>query len=232
MIDLNSSLYLITFLTSFLAYIIVVTISNIVSAWFVKQMGDPTAQEEGFFSLNPLHHIDITGALCLLLLGLGWGKRIPIDHRNIPNRVKLVLAYISGSFVYICISIIALAFLLKGFGFKVLFVAKTASVKYLNLSQLSAAYPTYSSFSLSCALIGVEIIFFSILLAAVEALLQGFRLVLLIFFPERLSAKESDIIVLFMPLLLMILFIEPLFNIIWKVVFFLGVLLGYVFGAQ
>ena len=44
-------------------------------------LGDPTAKMSGRLSLNPLHHIDWTGLVCLLFFGFGWAKPVPIDAR-------------------------------------------------------------------------------------------------------------------------------------------------------
>lgn len=49
----------------------------LVSYW----MGDPTAKFSGRLSLNPLHHIDWMGVLCLMVFGFGWAKPVPIDSR-------------------------------------------------------------------------------------------------------------------------------------------------------
>ncbi len=50
---------------------------GLVSYW----MGDPTAKMEGRLTLNPLHHVDWIGLLCLLVCGFGWAKPVPIDSR-------------------------------------------------------------------------------------------------------------------------------------------------------
>ena len=44
-------------------------------------LGDPTAKVSGRLSLNPLHHIDWVGMFCLMFLGFGWAKPVPIDAR-------------------------------------------------------------------------------------------------------------------------------------------------------
>jgi len=157
-----------------------------------------------------------------LLLGLGWGKPIPIDHRNIPNRAKLTFAYLAGSIAYLLIATVSLALLIKIFGSNILYVAKqAASVRFFGLSQLSAAYPDYSSFLLSLSLILVDMMYFGILLAAVNFILQGFRLVLVMFFPEMLYNREADLVMFLMPLLLLLLFINPLFVELLSSLFFL-----------
>ena len=44
-------------------------------------LGDPTAKREHRLSLNPLHHIDWVGLACMLVLGFGWAKPVPVDMR-------------------------------------------------------------------------------------------------------------------------------------------------------
>ena len=44
-------------------------------------LGDPTAKRERRLSLNPLHHIDWVGLACMLVLGFGWAKPVPVDMR-------------------------------------------------------------------------------------------------------------------------------------------------------
>ena len=44
-------------------------------------LGDPTAKQEHRLSLNPLHHIDWVGLVCMLVLGFGWAKPVPVDMR-------------------------------------------------------------------------------------------------------------------------------------------------------
>ncbi len=51
-------------------------LSHGLAAYF---MGDKTAKYSGRLSLNPLHHLDPFGALCLLLFGFGWAKPVPIN---------------------------------------------------------------------------------------------------------------------------------------------------------
>ncbi len=45
-------------------------------------LGDKSIKYRGRLSLNPLKHIDIMGALCMLLLGFGWAKPVPINPGN------------------------------------------------------------------------------------------------------------------------------------------------------
>jgi len=47
-------------------------------AWASYKLGDPTAKECGRLSLNPLHHFDLMGALCMIFVGFGWAKPVPV----------------------------------------------------------------------------------------------------------------------------------------------------------
>lgn len=54
-------------------------------AYAAYRCGDPTARNLGRMSLNPLDHFDILGTLCLLLVGFGWAKPVPVNPRNFRN---------------------------------------------------------------------------------------------------------------------------------------------------
>ncbi len=58
-------------------------------AWMSDRLGDPTAKRMGRLSMNPAHHFDLFGALCMILTGFGWAKPVPIaatsNFRN-PRR--------------------------------------------------------------------------------------------------------------------------------------------------
>ncbi len=50
--------------------------------WVADRCGDPTARLMGRVTLNPLKHIDPVGLICLLLVGFGWAKPVPVNPRN------------------------------------------------------------------------------------------------------------------------------------------------------
>lgn len=56
--------------------------------------GDRTAEMDGRLSLNPLHHLDPVGALCLLLFRFGWAKPVPINPGNFrhPRRDTVIVS--------------------------------------------------------------------------------------------------------------------------------------------
>lgn len=50
---------------------------GMVSYW----LGDPTPMAQGRLSLNPLHHLDLWGTICLIFMGFGWAKPVRVDPR-------------------------------------------------------------------------------------------------------------------------------------------------------
>ncbi len=52
------------------------------------KMGDPTARNLGRLTLNPIKHLDIFGTLCMLVVGYGWAKPVPINTRYFKNQKK------------------------------------------------------------------------------------------------------------------------------------------------
>ena len=53
--------------------------------WVALRCGDPTAKMMGRLTLNPLKHLDPVGTACMLLLGFGWAKPVPVNPRNFRN---------------------------------------------------------------------------------------------------------------------------------------------------
>lgn len=58
-------------------------------AWQARREGDPTAEQLGRITLNPLPHLDLWGSFlvpALLFVGggvlFGWAKPVPVDPRN------------------------------------------------------------------------------------------------------------------------------------------------------
>lgn len=49
------------------------------------KLGDPTAQNFGRLTLNPVKHFDPIGFLCMVLFGFGWAKPVPINARCFKN---------------------------------------------------------------------------------------------------------------------------------------------------
>ena len=59
--------------------------------------GDNTAYNLGRLTLNPFKHLDPIGFACMLLLGFGWAKPVPINTRNFRNPKRgMALSALAG----------------------------------------------------------------------------------------------------------------------------------------
>ncbi len=58
-------------------------------------LGDPTAKNKGRLSLNPFAHLHPLGTLSILLLGLGWGKPVPVDATRLRPGPKIGMALVA-----------------------------------------------------------------------------------------------------------------------------------------
>ncbi len=96
-------------LISFLLFLPVMLISlpfhEAAHAWAANKMGDPTARNFGRLTLNPVRHLDLAGTLCMLLLGVGWAKPVPVNSRNFRKpRQGMALTALAGpvSNLFLC----------------------------------------------------------------------------------------------------------------------------------
>ncbi|MGN0621814.1 MAG: site-2 protease family protein [Porcipelethomonas sp.] len=65
--------------TKVLIIFLILPVHEYAHAWAAHKMGDDTAAYSGRLTLNPLAHVDIFGAVCLLFTGFGWAKPVPIN---------------------------------------------------------------------------------------------------------------------------------------------------------
>ncbi len=75
------------------------TIHEFCHGYMAYLRGDNTAKRTGRLSLNPLHHLDPIGALCLLLFGFGWAKPVMVNAQNFKRKTMktdMVLTAIAG----------------------------------------------------------------------------------------------------------------------------------------
>lgn len=74
--------------------------------------GDETAKNDGRLSLNPLHHLDPIGTICLIFFKFGWAKPVMINPNNFRDRKKgtffVAIAGVLTNFILATISVIIL----------------------------------------------------------------------------------------------------------------------------
>lgn len=62
-----------------------ITVHECAHGYVAYLLGDRTAKMYGRLSLNPMHHMDLMGAICMLLFGFGWAKPVPVNPQYFKN---------------------------------------------------------------------------------------------------------------------------------------------------
>src|SRR5438309_5650071 len=118
MMTLHTAEMLISIITFFIAYLVVITVSNVFRTWVAYHMGDDTGVRLGYLTFNPMVHIDPIGLFFLFTFYFGWGRMVPINPLMItePYRtLKLAIAYLSDSFMHLMLSLAGIIALLAIF---------------------------------------------------------------------------------------------------------------------
>lgn len=191
---------LIHYISLFLAYVVVVTLTHFFKAWIALMLGDSTAAEHGFLSLDPRNHIEPVGAFCLLMLGFGWGRAVPINGLNIHGRfrmARIIFAEFSDIFAYIGLGTIAMSILILFFN--------------TQGTCLTCLPTSYSSLSLAFQLILAHILQLSVMLSACQLFINCFYLFIEHYYMKRYEITAStEIFILLVPVVLLFIFIKPL----------------------
>lgn len=79
---------LVMWLQRFIVLFTAITVHECAHGFVAYKLGDPTAKNAGRLTLNPLSHLDLLGALCMVLVGFGWAKPVPINPMYFRNRKR------------------------------------------------------------------------------------------------------------------------------------------------
>jgi Zn-dependent protease len=78
-------------------------------------LGDDTAKRQGRLTLNPIRHLDPIGAICILFLGFGWAKPVPVNPYNFKNRkIDMAVTSIAGPLTNLLLAFLSLLILAGG----------------------------------------------------------------------------------------------------------------------
>lgn len=216
MINVRTAELLISIITFFLAYLVVVTIAGAFRAWVAKKMGDDTAEYLGLLTLNPLVHVDMIGLAFLFLFLFGWGRYVPINPLNITSPwrfLKLKVAYFSDTFAYLISGLVGIVLLTVIAGPQMLMIARYMLVGVQNMSHLYlvSAYPELSSVVVMFSFIIIACIYLNVVLAVLSFILNSFSLALALMM-ERSSRYSTYhyYAIMLVPIILILLFSEPL----------------------
>ncbi|WP_028969950.1 site-2 protease family protein [Sphingomonas sp. URHD0057] len=97
--------------------IIAIVFHEVSHGLVARRLGDPTAEERGRLSLNPIRHIDPFGTVILpLILALshapvfGWARPVPVNYRRLRNpRRDMVLVALAGPGMNLLLAVLGAA---------------------------------------------------------------------------------------------------------------------------
>ncbi len=75
------------------------------------KLGDHTARSLGRLTLNPVKHFDVMGFLCMMIIGVGWAKPVPVNpsYYKDPRR-GMALTAIAGPLSNFLLAYVAMLF--------------------------------------------------------------------------------------------------------------------------
>ena len=92
-----STMEILQLVLAFPCIIIALSFHEAAHGYVAYKMGDPSAKYLGRLTLNPIKHLDLFGTLCMLLVGYGWAKPVPINTRYFKNQKKgMALSALAG----------------------------------------------------------------------------------------------------------------------------------------
>ena len=134
---------LVYYLLSAVAALIALTVHEYCHGYAAYRLGDDTAKNFGRLTLNPIKHIDPSGAICMVLFHVGWAKPVPINARNFKDPKKgfaitaaagplsnLILGFFSALLYLLVFALVRdLTFTSRTFGY--LLISNTLSFLYI-----------------------------------------------------------------------------------------------------
>lgn len=86
-----------TLLARCIVLVAVIPVHEYAHGWLAHRLGDPTAQNQGRLTLNPVKHFDPIGSALMLLTGYGWAKAVPVNPRYFKKpRLDMALTALAG----------------------------------------------------------------------------------------------------------------------------------------
>ena len=113
--------------------LVALSVHEYAHAWMANKLGDPTAKEAGRLSLNPFAHLDPWGSLMLLVVGLGWGKPVPIDAEQLrygPQKGMALVGLAGPVANFIMASIVAIPLRLHLVPFKLRYIFDVVPISF------------------------------------------------------------------------------------------------------
>ena len=106
--DLTPEEAVIHFLITVAVFMISLSIHEFAHAFAAHKMGDNTAKLAGRMTLNPFKHLNLSGFVFFMMLGVGWAKPVPINPMNFKKYKKgTKLVSISGVFANFSLGLVS-----------------------------------------------------------------------------------------------------------------------------
>lgn len=169
------SIIFITLLLS--VYFLSAIFNGFFQAAYAKLLGDDTAENNGFLSLNPLVYIDLIGMIALFFIGIGWSKSVPFDSNVVKGplrKLKIAFFYAMEVISRICLALIAKLFLVSFLPFPLNVIRDITYKGFQSHGDLIAQ--GYSSWIILLGMFNVHLIFFNVAMATLRFVFGGFRL--------------------------------------------------------
>ena len=119
--NLTASEAVIHFLITIFVYMISLSVHEFAHAYVAFKCGDPTAKMAGRMTINPFKHLDLTGFLMFVFLGVGWAKPVPVNPLNFKKFKKgnrsVSISGVVSNFLLGLISAVVCAILLATVGY-------------------------------------------------------------------------------------------------------------------
>ncbi len=101
--------FLVQFIFSIIALVLVIALHEFAHAYTAFLFGDPTAKHHGRVTLNPLKHLDPMGTILMFLVGIGWGKPVPVNRYYFKKPLMYeAITALAGPLMNLLIAIVVL----------------------------------------------------------------------------------------------------------------------------
>ncbi len=114
-------------------------------ALIATKLGDDTARLKGRLTLSPMAHIDLMGALMILLVGFGYAKPVPVNPRKFRNpKLGMALTALAGPVSNILMALIFLVLANVASIFYAVTFAKAAYLFFYFAAQINVSLAVFN----------------------------------------------------------------------------------------
>jgi len=69
-------------------FLLALTFHEFCHGYVAWRLGDPTAEQQGRLTMNPLKHLDPLGVLAFIIMKIGWAKPVPVNAGYFRNPLR------------------------------------------------------------------------------------------------------------------------------------------------